>query len=232
MYFLILIWFAIVAGIPYYFFGQNIVGIIGCVSASIGLAAWGAFYNAPKTSTRHQMATTFGHLCIFIAYTIGSLFTIAFGSISYHAVACLSQGACFYLGYVILIFVAENLIHERKQKKFYSTLKVGQLFEEQNSKEGLPWYNHNKSVELIRNTIWIIKELRHHNEIILQDVHFAHRIKKVAADELKEYTKLDRITWYRASESYHMIIRDIEKRASEEVYYNGAEYKSYVDGNI
>ena len=140
----------------------------------------------------------------------------------YNEIKTLSQGLIFFAIYPVVVFIVECWINERKRKKEYYKLRIGQAFEEKSSREGVPYYMHEKYLEFTRKTIWIIKELNHYNDIKLQDAHFELRTKKVTLDELKNYAKLDGITWYRTPEYYDMIINAIKDRAAKENYYNNA----------
>ncbi len=214
---LFLLWLGIIAGIPFLIFGESSIAICGIIAVFGGLLLWGSAEKGPKNTFRHDMPLTYAHFGVFIIYAVVAVLTIAFGALDYDGVTCLSRGIFFFITYPVLLFFIESYIIEKKKKKFYATLSIGQLYEEQNSREGVPWYLHDKYLEFTRKSIWMIKELRHYNDIILQDVHFSRRVKSVTADELKKYIKLDRVTWIRPPEYYDMIIDAIRKRASEEV---------------
>lgn len=216
---LFLLWLGIIVGLPCIILGDS-VAIPGGIAACTIFATIAFVYQEKESSFKKEYIATYSHFWMFLTYAIIGMFKIAFKTIEYDDIKALSQGLIFFAIYPVVTFFIESWLNERRRKKKYQKLRIGQVFEEKCSREGIPHNMNDKHLEFTRRTIWIIKELNHLNDILLEDAHFESRRKKVTIDELKNYTKLDRITWYRTPEYYDMIINAIKDRALKETYYS------------
>ena len=214
---LFLLWLGIAAGLPCIILGDS-VAITGSIACCAIFPAIAIASNAKEGTFKKECIVTYGHFWVFLAYAIIGMLEIAFTRMEYNDIKDLSQGLIIFVIYPVITFFIETWLNERKRKREYQRLHLGQAFEEEHSREGVPHHMHNKYLEFTRRSIWIIKELHHHNDIRLQDAHFASRSKKVTIDELKKFSPIDGITWYRTPEYYDMVIDSIKDRATKETY--------------
>lgn len=214
-----LIWLGLIIGIPSIIFGESIL-IPGTIASCAMFVAISSASHAKDNTFKKEYIITYGHFWIFLTYAIIGMIKIAFTSIEYNDMKALSRGLVVFAVYPVIAFCIESWINERRSKKEYQKLRVGQAFEEEYSREGVPYFMHDKYLEFTRKTIWIIKELHHYNDIRLQDAHFESRKKRVTIDELKKYTRLDGVTWYRTPRYYDIVIDAIKDRAAREIYHS------------
>lgn len=217
VYLQFLLWICIVAGIPNLVYSCKESALLGLIAMSFGIAAASISDQREGGSFWKKYPVTYGHFWIFLIYAVGGIFMIGFKDMEYEDMRTVGKCMLFYTAYPVIAFVIEYWIKTRKEKKFASTLAVGQLYEEAGSRESLPYWSHEKNLEIIRNSIWVIKEINDVGDIILQDAHCLRRRKKVTLEELAQYKRIQWM-WYRDPWCYENLIEEIKKRASEEIY--------------
>lgn len=217
IYLLFFLWLGIVTGIPNLFYHSEESALLGVTAIGVGIAAMAMSGQIEGFSFWKKYPVTYGHFWMFLVYAVGGIFMIGFRDMEYGDMRALGKCILFYTAYPVIAFVIEYWIKTRKEKKFASTLAVGQLYEEAGSRESLPYWSHEKNLEIIRNSIWVIKEINDVGDIILQDAHCLRRRKKVTSEELAQYKRIQWM-WYRDPWCYENLIEEIKKRASEEIY--------------
>lgn len=160
---------------------------------------------------------------MFVAYAAVGMFSIGFTDMDYSSLRGMGKSLIYFLAIPLVSLIIESSIREKKKKARYKELLIGQIYEEENSREDVPYHTHRKYFEFTRKTLWIIKELHDYKEIILQDIHFPRRTKSVTIEELNKYTPTHGTTWNRTPEYYAAVIDAVKKRAEEEVYFTEEE---------
>lgn len=118
-YILFLLGFGLLAGIPYWIFGTQEVGICGIISLSVGMAAVGiAGDNKNKNTFYGEMPFTYGLWWAFLGYAVIAVFKIGFKKeyytgMSYDEIKGLARGALAYAIYPVLSFIIEGIIKNK-----------------------------------------------------------------------------------------------------------------------
>lgn len=221
-YGLFLLWLGIAMGVPSLIFDSREVVICGGIGISIGMAVLSLIDQKEDNSFRKKMPYTYAHFWVFIGYAVSAIFLIGFKDIPYEDMRSLGQSLLCYIPLPVIALIIENNIKEKKEKRFLDSLSKGDIFEEDESREGLPMNSYYTNMELIGKSLWRIVEISG-REIKLEDVHYKRRVKKVSVKELMKYKREYGVTWYRSPIYYESLVKEIQKRAEVEEYYGEDE---------
>lgn len=200
---------------PSLIFMSGQISMCGIIAFSISLAITVLTESNDKYSIRHNYSFTFYHIWLLSGYLIVAIITIGWTKTEYNEMKELAQCSLFYTILLIIVFIIEAFINTQREKRFITSIKVGDLYEESNAEDKVSEFCDYLIFK--RNVLWRV----YHKDAFIHvyDLHNPRRKKIVYYSDLIKMKKVDN-AWYRTSEYYNRIIKEVQARAATETYYS------------
>lgn len=109
---LLLLWLGLLTSLPAAIFGERSIAMCGIAAASVGFVSISFACDKEKHPIRYEMKFSFVHLWVLLGYIVAAIICIGF----YDGNKGTAQAILFYAILLILVFIIECIINDRKEK--------------------------------------------------------------------------------------------------------------------